>query len=90
MAFDELIKYISNLDPKHNAGYVHICCLGKIMDFAMLCKDLYVKPEDRALPLERAPENPMMMRDRTELDNVQRFIDFCNANCRAPRSYPGA
>lgn len=27
--------------------------LGEEMDFPMLCKDLDIKPEDRALPLER-------------------------------------
>lgn len=86
VAFDELITCLSNLNPKHNAGYVHLCCLEKKADFSMLCKDPDFKPEDGALPLERVQENPMMMRDRTELDYVQRFIDFCNANCCALRS----
>lgn len=75
------IKYISNLNPKHNAGYVHICIL-------LLGEDKS-SPEDRAFPVERAQENPMMMLDSSELDNVQTFIGFCTANCRAPRSYPG-
>lgn len=29
----------------------------------------------------------MILRDCTELDHVQIFIGFCNAYCRAPRSY---
>lgn len=86
VAFDQLTKYISNLNPKHNVGYVHLYyCLERKVDFPILCKDLDVKPEDRALPLQRAQENPMMMRVRTELDHVQRFIGSCNANCRALR-----
>ena len=87
VAFDELCKYISNLNPKHNAGYVRLCCLEKIMDFPTLCEDLDAKPQDCALPLERLQENPMILRDRTELDHVQRFIDFCNENGRAPLSF---
>ena len=89
VAFDELTKYIPNLNPKHNAGYVHLCCLEKKLDFPMLCKDLEVKPEDRVLPLERKQKNPMIMQNRMELDHVQRFINFCNENGRAPLSYPG-
>lgn len=89
VTFDELTKYISNFNPKHNAGYVHLCCFEKKMKFPMLCKDLNVKPEDRVLPLVRSQENPMMIRDRTELDHMQRFIDFYNAKSRALRFYPG-
>lgn len=89
VTFDKLTKYISNFNPKHNAGYVHLCCLVKKMKFPMLCKDPNFKPEDRVLPLARSQENPIMIRDRTELDHVQRFIDFYNAKGCAPRSYPG-
>ena len=89
VAFDEMTKVVLNLDPKHNAGYVHLSCLEKKMDFPKLCKDLDVRPEDRVLPLEGAQKNLMILQDRTELDHVQRFIDFCNVNGRAPLSYPG-
>lgn len=88
VAFDELTDNNPNLDPKHNAGYAHLSCLEKQMDFPMLCKDLEVKPENRVLPLEWTQKNPMILQDRTELDHVQRFIDFCNVNGRAPLSYP--
>lgn len=88
VAFDELTNNTPNLDPKHNAGYAHLSCLEKQMDFPMLCKDMEVKPENRVLPLEWTQKNPMILQDRTELDHVQRFIDFCNVNGRAPLSYP--
>lgn len=84
-----MTKVVLNLDPKHNAGYVHLSCLEKKKDFPKLCKDLDVRPEDRVLPLEWAQTNLMILQDRTELDHVQRFIDFCNVNGRAPLSYPG-
>lgn len=44
VAFDELTKRILNLNPLHNAGYVHLSCLEKKINFPMLCKDLDVKP----------------------------------------------
>lgn len=88
VAFDELTNNTPNLDPKHNAGYAHLSCLEKQVDFPTLCKDLKVKAENRVLPLELTQKNPMILQDRTELDHVQRFIDFCNVNGRAPLSYP--
>ena len=88
VAFDELTNNTPNLDPKHNAGYAHLSCLEKQLDFPTLCKDLKVKAENRVLPLELTQKNPMILQDRTELDHVQRFIDFCNLNGRAPLSYP--
>ena len=57
------------------------------MDFPTFCEDLGAKPEDCVLPLEQLQENPMILRDRTELDHMQRFIGFCNENRRAPLSY---
>lgn len=88
VAFDELTKRIQNLNPQHNAGYVHLSCIEKKMNFPMLCKDLDIKPEDRVLPLEPAHRNEMMMQDRSELEHVHRFITFCDEHNRAPRSYP--
>lgn len=88
VAFDELTNNNPKLDPKHNAGYAHLSCLEKQIDFPMLCKDLEVKPENRVLSLEWTQKNPMILQDRTELDHVQRFIDFCDVNGRAPLSYP--
>lgn len=88
VAFDELTKLNPSLNPQHNAGYVHLSCLEKEMNFPMLCKDLDVKPEARILPLGRTHDNPMILEDRTELEHVQRFITFCNDMGRAPQSYP--
>lgn len=83
VAFDELTKFNPNLNPQHNAGYVHLSCLEKNLNFPMLCKDLDVKPEGRVL----AHMNHMILQNRSELEHVQRFITFCNDMGRAPRSY---
>lgn len=88
VAFDELTKQIPNLNPQRNAGYVHLSCLEKKTNFPMLCKDLDVKPEARVLPLEVTHGNPMILQERTVLEHVQRFIDFCNKMGRPPKSYP--
>ena len=88
VAFDELTKRILNLNPLRNAGYVHLSCLEKKTSFPMLCKDLDIKPEARVLPLEITHGNPMTFQERTVIDHVQRFIDFCNKMERAPNSYP--
>lgn len=90
VAFDELTKLIPDLNPQHNAGYVHLSCLEKKMDLPKICKDLDVKPEGRVLPLERKKKNHMILQDRTELQHVQRFITFCDIMGRAPRSYPSS
>lgn len=88
VAFDELTKRIPNLNPQRNAGYVHLSCLEKKTNFPMLCKDLDVKPEARDLPLEVTHGNPMILQERTVLEHVKRFIDFCNQMGRPPKSYP--
>lgn len=86
VAFDELTKFMPNLNPQHNAGYVHLSCLEKKMNLPKICKDLDVKPEDRVL--EGKQKNHMILQDRTELEHVQRFITFCDIMGRAPQSYP--
>ena len=95
VAFDELTKQIPNLNPQRNAGYVHLSCLEKKLNFPMLCKDLEVKAEARFLPLELTHGNPMILQDGGisgggggVLEHVQRFIDFCNRMGRPPKSYP--
>lgn len=88
VAFDELTKFIPNLNPQHNAGYVHLSCLEKKLDFPKLCIDLDVRAECRYLPLERTRTNHMALRDSTVLEHVQRFINFCVEMGRAPLSYP--
>lgn len=86
VAFDELTKFMPDLNPQHNAGYVHLSCLEKKMNLPKICKDLDVKPEDRVL--EGKQKNHMILQDRTELEHVQRFITFCDIMGRAPQSYP--
>lgn len=87
VAFDELTKFLPDLNPQHNAGFVHLSCLEKKIDFPQLCIDLDVRPEDRVFPVERTRRNHMMLRDRNEFDHVQRLITFCIEKGRPPLSY---
>ena len=50
VAFDEQSHTGYQSDPFHNAGYVHLFCLEKFLDFPQLCKDFNVCPDDRVLP----------------------------------------
>lgn len=87
VAFDELTKNHPNFDPMHSTGYVHLGCLEKHLNFPMLCKDLDVRPEGRVFPPGFDQKNPMILQDRTELDHVQRFIDFSIEHGRPPKCY---
>jgi hypothetical protein len=43
-------------NPFHNAGYVHLYCMEKLLDFPCLCRDFNVEPDVRKL---NEPENRM-------------------------------
>ncbi|EHK98161.1 hypothetical protein M7I_6069 [Glarea lozoyensis 74030] len=52
VAFDEVSSWYPHpetLDPFHNAGYMHLSCLEKMLDFPLLCKHLDVVPDCRVL-----------------------------------------
>lgn len=87
VAFDELTKRISNLNPQRNAGYVHLSCLEKKTNFPKLCNDFDVQPETRIFPLEVTHRNPMILQGGSMLEHVQRFLDFCNQMGRPPKSH---
>jgi hypothetical protein len=77
VAFDEQSwsKGDLDLDPYNNAGYMHLYCLEKNIDFARLCKDFNVQPDTRVFPHE--PKNRMAVtRDHPEMRNI--VMDFIN------------
>lgn len=48
VTFDEQpLKRDRETDPFHNAGYVHLYCLEKFVDFPQLCKQFNVVPDTR-------------------------------------------
>ena len=62
LCFDEL-WHLNNkdfhTDPFHNAGYVHLNCLERHLDFPQLCHDLPIMVDKRHLPLEPGSRNRM-------------------------------
>ncbi|MCJ1422816.1 hypothetical protein MMC29_000696 [Sticta canariensis] len=88
VAFDEQTRVFPNHNPQHNAGYVHLRCLERFLDFPRICIELIVKGEDRVLAYEGLKRNLMLLQTIQEVDIVDRFAEFCSANRRAPASYP--
>ena len=88
VAFDEQTRLFPNHNPLHNAGYVHLSCLERFLDFPRICTELIVKGEDRVLAYDGRKRNSMILRTVQEVDIVDRFAKFCSANRRAPASYP--
>lgn len=88
VAFDENSRVSPNHNPQHNAGYVHLSCLERFLDFPRICTELIVKGEERVLSYGGLKRNRMILRTVQEVDIVDRFAKFCSANRRAPASYP--
>ncbi|KAJ9638334.1 hypothetical protein H2199_007021 [Coniosporium tulheliwenetii] len=50
VAFDEVwAKYKTRADPFIQAGYVHLYCLERFLDFPEICAKLDVRPDDRKM-----------------------------------------
>jgi hypothetical protein len=49
IAFDEQYSQRINTDPFHNAGYVHLYCIEKFIDFPSICQNYNVQPDTRRL-----------------------------------------
>lgn len=66
VAFDE-VSGTSGLtsDPYHNAGYVHLYCLEKFLDFPQICSNFDVRPETRNF--EEGRNKMAIDRDHSEL-----------------------
>ncbi|RDL40418.1 uncharacterized protein BP5553_00397 [Venustampulla echinocandica] len=79
VCFDELswTDMVPALDPYHNAGYVHLYCLEKFIDFPTLCKQFNVKADVRAL-LEEERNRMAVNRDHQSMETVTR--DFIEAS----------
>jgi len=74
VAFDEESTR-RKTDPFHTAGYVHLYCLEKFLDFPQICKDFNVLPDTRAL---KEGKNRMAInRDHESMSAiVQEFIAY--------------
>lgn len=88
VAFDEHTRNSLNHNPQQNAGYVHLRCLERFLDFPRICIELNVKSEDRIFSDGRPKKSCMILRTMGEADIVDRFVNFCSTNRRGPTSYP--
>lgn len=87
VALDEQSSDPVVTDPFLNAGYVHLFCLEKFLDFPYICANFNVQPDDRQLPEGR---NKMAItRDHVEMRRlVRRFVrnaekEFANPTLEA-------
>ncbi|KAL8806277.1 MAG: hypothetical protein Q9182_001424 [Xanthomendoza sp. 2 TL-2023] len=64
-------------DPFHNAGYIHLNCLERLLDFPQLCRDLPILVDDRSMPAEPRCRNKMTPPGLKALDIAKQFIRAC-------------
>ncbi|MCJ1437485.1 hypothetical protein MMC27_006872 [Xylographa pallens] len=96
IAFDELTSTHEYHDPMHNAGYVHLYCFEKYLDFPKIVCDLNVQVDQRTLPLEPRrrngllyqTNNRMIVSTQGELNVATEFIYYCIQHGQAPPGYP--
>ena len=87
VAFDQQSLKNKDIDPHWNAGYVHLDCLERFLDFPEICKNLTVRPDNRKLRKEPKEHNPMALSSREEVEWANRFIKECRKD-RVPTTYP--
>ncbi|MCJ1335638.1 hypothetical protein MMC09_000910 [Bachmanniomyces sp. S44760] len=89
VAFDEQSYKEGNHDPHHNAGYVHLYCLEKFLNFPEICTLYDVRPDNRNLPLEPKGKNRMRFESDKEVNAVTEFVESCRRGDRSlPHGYP--
>ena len=88
VTFDENSRTYTDIDPMHNAGYVHLYCMEKFLDFPQICQDLNVKVDNRALVYEDNSRNKMKYSKIGEVEVAQDFVRACRKTGKAPGDYP--
>ena len=92
VSFDELTTDHPQHDPYLNAGWVHLYCIERFMDFPEICRQLNVQAEMRVF--DREPWVKQKGHNRMRLDNIrglETMVEKFIANCRTgtiPRNYP--
>ena len=91
IAFDERPHSGRKTDPFHNAGYVHLYCIEKFLDFPLICEDYNVLPDTRNF---REGKNKMAItRDHQSMAGIVReFMELSKpwkqfGNGRRPEQY---
>lgn len=85
--FDELSAIYPNHDPYLTAGYVHLYCLERFLDFPDICATLNVQTEKRRLG--RETKNLMRLDPEQVEEEADSFIGTCReSRRRQPDEYP--
>lgn len=86
--FDELSEIHPNHDPYLTAGYVHLYCLERFLDFPKICATLNVQTEKRRF--DKETKNLMRLDPKQVEEEADGFIETCReARSRRPDGYPG-
>ncbi|KAL8692376.1 MAG: hypothetical protein Q9218_002595 [Villophora microphyllina] len=88
VCFDESQSYLTDdayergkSDPLHCAGFVHLNCLERLLDFPSLCATLPIMPDTRHLPHEYKGYNRMEMIPFSNNYIATSFISDCEIGC---------
>jgi len=85
--FDELSAIHPNHDPYLTAGYVHLYCLERFLDFPKICATLNVQTEKRRL--DKETKNMMRLDPKQVEAEADSFIETCREpGRRRPDGYP--
>ncbi len=85
--FDELSAIQLNHDPYLAAGYVHLYCLERFLDFPKICANLNVQTESRCL--DKEDKNAMKLDPKQVEKEADSFIEICRKlRFRRPDGYP--
>ena len=87
VAFDQMSPKGKNYDPHFNAGYVHLYCLERFLDFPEICQKITVRAEDRRFPEEPKQHNNMALSLKEEVEFANVFITNCREG-NIPPKYP--
>ncbi|KAF2749925.1 hypothetical protein M011DRAFT_465580 [Sporormia fimetaria CBS 119925] len=81
-----------NVDPYHVAGFVHLYCMERFLDFEEVCKLGIVEVDTRSMPNEPKMRFAATLHGQAELPIAQEFIEACKnddlRNVTEFRNYP--
>ena len=80
VCFDEQSWQGNKYDPFLNAGYVHLFCLERFMNFPQIVQDLNVIPERRELLQEARGMNRMSLGRGAVFVTTKKFLTACRNN----------
>ncbi|KAL8664080.1 MAG: hypothetical protein Q9202_003372 [Teloschistes flavicans] len=89
VCFDESQSYLDDdgayhdrkADPFYCAGFVHLNCLERLLDFPSICATLPIMPDSRQLLYEPKGVNRMMLAPRSNVQVTESFINQCEEHC---------